>query len=922
MKATRLIILLATLLSLSFLAACGGGGSSSSGTDATTGAAFGVAVDPYIQGAVFQEIGQGGEILQAASYPSDATGRFKFPKDMTPGSIIQLSVNQPGYHDGNAYQGMLKRKFQEGDSNVVVSPLTTLVASGVEPAQVLAVLQAAGLEGLTEADLDDNPMGRLEGVSGDQVSDAQLKLLQANMAVNTLIEKVKKSGEGNASFDFNAELQNEISGNSEMVGTLVQSMRDCLNPQNIQSAYGSLANMVSKAVEINNTIAGLIKEPGQGSQTLQQKIRDAVQQAIQNAQQNPPAPAPALDGAAIYDAQCAGCHRMGSHDTRGNLDLAGKGDLIPATIQGGHMGKALSAEELAALASWVDGGTPAPAPEPTPAPTPEPTPVPVDGQALYTNQCASCHNLSGDGTFWDLSNDGTKVKAKYSAGAAGHQGKIFTAEQIQAIADHVDSAAAPAPTPTPEPTPVDGTALYGSNCANCHGSLANSNIQNRTAAGIQAAIDGNLGSMGFLTLSGAQVQAIADVLPALPAPAPAPVDGQALYTSRCSGCHKLGAVDTTGGPDLAALGNTVISKIQGGHQGVSLSTAELDALADYVDTVSAPAPAPAPTPTPTPVSGQSVYDNSCAACHKLGAHDTAGGPELAGLGNAVFNKIQAGHQGIALSSAELNALADYVDTIAAPAPAPAPTPTPTPVSGQSVYDNSCAACHKLGTHDTAGGPELAGIGDTVFNKIQAGHQGIALGSAELNALADYVDTFPAPAAPGPDYSNCTACHGQPPSGSNAGAHAAHTALPSIGTNCAVCHQSAGHNGTVDLAFASTWSAKSGAATDNGDGTCSNISCHGGQKTPDWYTGTIAVNTDCAKCHTRGTSQYNSQNSGDHSKHSRYSCTTCHDTSKLATNHFTNLGTSSMEGPARNTLNNSLNYNGTSCAPACHGSERW
>lgn len=60
---------------------------------------------------------------------------------------------------------------------------------------------------------------------------------------------------------------------------------------------------------------------------------------------------------------------------------------------------------------------------------------------------------------------------------------------------------------------TDGVALYGTNCAGCHNPLASSTKKNRTAAQIQAAINGNVGGMGFLsTLTAAQVQAIADVL--------------------------------------------------------------------------------------------------------------------------------------------------------------------------------------------------------------------------------------------------------------------------------------------------------------------------------------------------------------------------------------------------------------------------
>src|SRR5207302_9674749 len=64
-------------------------------------------------------------------------------------------------------------------------------------------------------------------------------------------------------------------------------------------------------------------------------------------------------------------------------------------------------------------------------------------------------------------------------------------------------------------------ALYASKCQGCHGSLATSNIVNRSVAGTKAAIAGNVGGMGFLSsLTDAELQAIASAL-SPPAPAPA-----------------------------------------------------------------------------------------------------------------------------------------------------------------------------------------------------------------------------------------------------------------------------------------------------------------------------------------------------------------------------------------------------------------
>jgi predicted CxxxxCH...CXXCH cytochrome family protein len=185
-------------------------------------------------------------------------------------------------------------------------------------------------------------------------------------------------------------------------------------------------------------------------------------------------------------------------------------------------------------------------------------------------------------------------------------------------------------------------------------------------------------------------------------------------------------------------------------------------------------------------------------------------------------------------------------------------------------------------------------------------------------------------------SNCTLCHGQPPDGTifpnTQGTHPIHTSLPNVQNDCNICHSTAAHNSVVDVTFAATYNAKSGTASLNSaTGTCSNVSCHGGQTTPAWANGTLDVNTQCSSCHQSGNTQHNSFNSGFHSFHvntMRYACTVCHDTSKLATNHFSNLDTPLFEGPASATIGGGTtrvtSYVASSrqCAAMCHGTRAW
>ncbi|MFA5807613.1 MAG: CxxxxCH/CxxCH domain-containing protein [bacterium] len=206
--------------------------------------------------------------------------------------------------------------------------------------------------------------------------------------------------------------------------------------------------------------------------------------------------------------------------------------------------------------------------------------------------------------------------------------------------------------------------------------------------------------------------------------------------------------------------------------------------------------------------------------------------------------------------------------------------------------------------------------------------------------------------------NCTSCHGNPPAAGAypnvAGAHAVHLSLN--GTSCDTCHNGLG-SGTLahydranarpgkdalrvapgDASFTATYNAKSGTISFNSSAlTCSKASCHGGQTTPNWQTGVIDVPNACLSCHASGTAQYNSFNSGRHSLHigvfglSVTTCKRCHNTTTLAVNHFTALGTTAMEGPASATIGGGTtsipagNYNPTtrSCNPSCHWTETW
>lgn len=261
---------------------------------------------------------------------------------------------------------------------------------------------------------------------------------------------------------------------------------------------------------------------------------------------------------------------------------------------------------------------------------------------------------------------------------------------------------------------------------------------------------------------------------------------------------------------------------------------------------------------------------------------------------------------------------------------------------------SCQTCH--GTNYQGGGSHVACTSCHMENEAQVhpqnwypdirlnhGAYASANGTASCATQYCHGTSLEGVAQSGPSCStchewpftgggSCTNCHGTPPDGSTdpnvAGRHAEHMAL--AGVDCAVCHQNAGsgtslhQNGVVDISLSSTYNAQSGTASFNASAvTCSTVSCHGGQTSPYWVSGSINVDSQCTSCHSSGTAQYNSYNSGRHSRHSSYPCYECHDTGRLQPVHFNDLNTTQMT-EASQTIRLDANYSGGRCSLTCHG----
>lgn len=373
------------------------------------------------------------------------------------------------------------------------------------------------------------------------------------------------------------------------------------------------------------------------------------------------------------------------------------------------------------------------------------------------------------------------------------------AAEVQAVPEKSAPAAAPV-APSGAEVPVataGGGALYGSNCAGCHGPASSSSKKGASYARIQAAIKGNAGGMGSLSsLSGTDLQAIADALgggaavaavasagvpalepatPAVSAPfAAAPVtfnvapDGGSLYASNCAFCHGPMSSTSKRGATFARI-QTAISLNSGGMSSLAnMQPTDLLAIAAALGNNMTIVQLPASTTSSaaTGVTGSSsLYDSNCASCHGPLASSSKKGVSASMIQSAISANTGGMGSLSSLSATDIQTIATALGSGgSSPAPAMASKPaaskpataskkkataakpatlsapaaaTPGATSGgATLYDSSCASCHGPLASSTKKGAGAA----TIQGAISANTGGMgslsSLSAADIQSIAD------------------------------------------------------------------------------------------------------------------------------------------------------------------------------------------
>ena len=450
-----LYLWLSCLLLIVFLYGCGGGGSSEISGGGTTPEAGlttvtqGVLVDPYIVGARVEEISpDNSQVIQNSSL-SDSEGHFSFSSSIQDGSILQIKSSSRGMHANAPFEGQLKRRVTLDDQGaVVVSPLTTLLTNGLQEDEVLQLLEDAGMTGLQPEDLTRDPMQGLVGMTGT-VSEANLRPLQANMAVNTFLWAVNN-------YDYAGETESRVS-----LADCVSLSQDTLNPQLFEtlsetvasSTMGSLTldELANAATEVHRTVVSQIHQDlaagtpeisanrfaqlkSQAQSTLETVAIEIVSTRL-NVPQDPGTTDPvAYDAAGSFDSNCAFCHSLDASTSI--MNLSGDGAQLANKFSGGssHNGNTLAASEITAMAAYLDGNV-----STTPPTTPPSTPA--TGPELYTSECQGCHGCLATTDISSSRADG--VSAAIAADAGGMGSIVLSLEQIDLIVASLPAVASP-----------------------------------------------------------------------------------------------------------------------------------------------------------------------------------------------------------------------------------------------------------------------------------------------------------------------------------------------------------------------------------------------------------------------------------------------------------------------------------------------
>ena len=234
---------------------------------------FGIAVDPYIEGTKFffdandNKIFDSGEPVSTAT---DENGNFTLSGAISDAHDILTLTTDFGKHLGKdfPYQMRSKLQFQDSNGKVIVSPVTSVVAWGLELSTLLQTIntefQNAGIsETLTEADITGNPLEGLEAISVSNLTDNDLRKIRAIIAIQQYIATLKKiENNSAASFTYQiTEADFTDEDNKKLLQGLAEIVKNGCNVEFIRSSNTSINSALDNvATQVENQGGSITSE--------------------------------------------------------------------------------------------------------------------------------------------------------------------------------------------------------------------------------------------------------------------------------------------------------------------------------------------------------------------------------------------------------------------------------------------------------------------------------------------------------------------------------------------------------------------------------------------------------------------------------------------------------------------------------------
>ncbi|MBI5890275.1 MAG: hypothetical protein HZB47_06305 [Nitrosomonadales bacterium] len=542
-----------------------------------------------------------------------------------------------------------------------ISPLTSIVVSvaaggadldalfNANPVDLAATVAAIPT---AETAVQDAlaPMLSLYGANGNILNSAFNANHAGADALLDVIDVTISAGPGatititnkaNASVIFTAAASDVYAGTVgalNVVGTNIppvpaETLGASLYRTNCSGCHGDISNSTVIGRNSVNTILTAIATDVGGMGNLSALSTSDIQ-SISAAIPGTASP-PATGGAALYTANCAGCHGPLATSTKLGATFVRIQNAISSNAgasTGAGMGRlsTLSAADLQAIVVALNQ-----------TPTTPVTPT-LDGATLYANNCAGCHGPLATSTKKGL------TLARFTAAVTTNSATTGMGYLSTLTTAQVEALIAVLPAAAPAPGASAGEILYEANCTGCHGAFLSSAKAGptMTSVRIQGAITANTGGMGMLsTLTAQDVTDIATALAALPAPVVA-TDGPGLYATYCAGCHGPLATSTKGGATAAKILATINSTVPARATAMgtallkALTTAQIDLIAAALLPIAPPACGSCHNVTPTTLTTRRhtlhlstttssqvnsrfpAADQRCGTCHGAGYTST------------------------------------------------------------------------------------------------------------------------------------------------------------------------------------------------------------------------------------------------------------------------------------------------------------